>query len=146
MATTTRKHSDVSSRKKNLSKPPVTSAPQPSANGNGSAPSPSDAEVLRQLYHALLKFRTMAEYAQRLLPAERYDFAIGHEAVVAGTTFGLGTEDTIAASSGNFAALIAGNIPLHHIFSQRDRSDCCSYGLGGVIAPASLPSDPFNLG
>lgn len=146
MVTTTRKRSDGTSRKKSLNKPPVPAAQPQSANGNGASSSPSDAEVLRQLYYAVLKYRMMAEYAQDLLPAGKYDFAIGHEAVVAGTTFGLRTEDTIAASKRNFAALLAGQIPLQHLLLQQDARNCCSHGLGGVVAPASLPSDPFNIG
>lgn len=144
MATTTRNRSDASSRKKTLSQQTVTTAAAQSANGNGA--SPSNREVLCQLYFSLLKGRMMQEYARRHLPAPEYDFAIGHEAVVAGSTLGLGPQDTIAASIRNFTALIAGGTPLNCLLQHKDATDSCSYGLGGVVAPNRLPADPFNMG
>jgi pyruvate dehydrogenase E1 component alpha subunit len=146
MATTTKNSSNASSRNQSLSKPPVTIPAARPANGNGTSASASNGEVLRQLYLALLKCRLVQEYAQRRLPAAGYDFALGHEAVVVGATFGLRPEDTITASSGNLAALLAGGAPLHYLLMQGDRSNSCSYGLGTVVASATLPGDPFNLG
>ncbi len=146
MVTTTRKRSDGTSRKKSLNKPPVPAAQPQSANGNGASSSPSDAEVLRQLYYAVLKYRMMAEYAQDLLPAGNTTSRLGTKRLWRATTFGLRTEDTIAASKRNFAAPLAGQIPLQHLLLQQDARNCCSHGLGGVVAPASLPSDPFNMG
>lgn len=99
-----------------------------------------------QLYFSLLKSRMMQEYAQRHLSASEYDFAIGHEAVVTGSTLGLGPQDTIAASIRNFTALIAGGTPLNCLLQHKDATDSCSYGLGGVVAPHRLPADPFNMG
>ncbi len=112
MATTTRNRSNATPHKKSLSKPSVTDAPQQSANGNGFAPSPSDADVLRQLYLGLLKCRIVEEFAQQRLSVAEYDCAIGHEAVVVGSTLGLRAEDTIAASGQNLAAQVAGGASL----------------------------------
>lgn len=145
MATTTRNRSDATSTKKKLSPQTATrTAAPPAANGNGAAPSSS--EVLSQLYLALLKSRMVQEYAQRHLSGLEYDFAIGHEAVVVGSIFGLGSQDTIAASKRNFAALAAGAVPLKHLLQQRDTTHSCSYGLGSIVSPALLPADPFNMG
>lgn len=144
MATTTRNRSDAISRKKTLSQQTVATAAPQSANGNGT--SPSSGEVLCQLYFGLLKGRMVQEYAQRHLSAPEYDFAIGHEAVVTGSTLGLGPQDSIAASIRNFSALIAGGTPLNCLLHHRDAIDSCSHGLGGIVAPDRLPADPFNMG
>lgn len=144
MATTTRNRSDATSSKKSLGKQPVTTAPPQAVNGNGA--SPSNEEVLRQLYLALLKCRLVQEYAQRLSTAAEFDFAIGQEAVVIGTTFGLRPEDTITASAGNVAAVLSRGTPLNCLLKQGDRDKSCSHGLGSVIAPTCLPVDPFNIG
>src|SRR5580704_3864088 len=144
MATTTRKRSNVSSRKETSKQQSSTSTAPLPANGNGSAP--SNQETLRQLYLALLKCRLLEEHLQRHSPGKEYDFSIGHEAVVAGTTFGLQAQDTITASSRNLGALIAGGTPLNCLLSQRNTETICSYGLGSIIATASLPTDHFNLG
>ena len=142
MATTTRKRPDASSHKKSLEPPAPTALPQP-ANGNGN--SPSSGAALRQLYFGLLKCRMVEEFAQRRLPATEYDFAIGHEAVIVGTTFGLRPEDTITATKANLAARVAGGTSLQQLMrGGGDGSASC--GPGGVVAPASLPSDPFNIG
>ena len=99
MATTTRNRSNASSHRK------VSSNNQyrPLLHNRlmAMAASPSNGDVLRQLYFGLLKCRMVEEYAQQRLSATEYDFAIGHEAVVVGTTFGLRAEDTITASPGN---------------------------------------------
>src|ERR1700689_830336 len=133
MATTTRNRSDASSHKKSLSKPPVTAAAQKSANGNGSAPSPSDADVLRQLYLGLLKCRMVEEFAQQRSSVAEYDCAIGHEAVVVGSTLGLRAEDTITASGRNLAAQVAGGASFNLLLKQGDRENSCSYRLGSAI-------------
>ncbi len=146
MATTTRNRSDASSHKKSLSKPPVTAAAQKSANGNGSAPSPSDADVLRQLYLGLLKCRMVEEFAQQRSSVAEYDCAIGHEAVVVGSTLGLRAEDTITASGRNLAAQVAEGASFNLLLKQGDRENSCSYRLGSAIASAAIPVDPFNLG
>jgi pyruvate dehydrogenase E1 component alpha subunit len=86
------------------------------------------------------------EFVQRQSPSAEYDFAIGHEAVVVATTFGLRAEDTITASSVNLAARVAGGGSLQNLFTQGDRNNCCSSGLAAVVSPASLSNDPFNLG
>ena len=141
MATTTRNRSDATSTKKKLS--PQTAA---ASAANGSGASPSSGQVLFQLYLALLKSRMVQEYAQRHLSGPEYDFAIGHEAVVAGSTFGLGSQDTIAASSRNFTALAAGSVSLKYLLQHRDTTYSCSHGSGGIVTPASLPADAFNMG
>jgi pyruvate dehydrogenase E1 component alpha subunit len=146
MATTNRNRSATSSRKKSLSKQPVTVAALQTANGNSASPAPSNREVLRQLYLALLRCRLVEEYAQRRFSAQEYDLAIGHEAVVAGTIFGLRMEDTITALGRNFAALVSRGLPLKFLLEQKDKASSCSYGFDGVVAPASLPADPFNMG
>jgi TPP-dependent pyruvate/acetoin dehydrogenase alpha subunit len=144
MATPTRNRSETSSRKKALNKPAITKAPAQPANGNGA--SPSNGEVLRQLYFALLKCRMVAEYVQRQSPSANYDFAIGHEAVVVATTFGLRAEDTITASGANLAARVGASAPLQNSLAQGDTNNSCSSGLGAVVTPASLSNDPFNMG
>ncbi len=143
MATTTRKRSNASSHQKSL-KPPVPTAPPQPANGNGS--SPSNGETLRQLYFGLLKCRMAEEFAQQRLSTTEYDFAVGHEAVVVGTTFGLRAEDTLTASPANFAALVAGGTPLQHLLMKEAGKRSASCAAGGVVASASLPRDPFNVG
>jgi len=119
------------------------------ANGNGA--SPSNHDVLRRMYVSMLQCRMLTERAQRLLggstPTTDWDFAIGCEAIVVGTTLELGPEDTIVASPRNIPAQIAKGAPLEHVLSQAGRAN----GFQAVVATEHLPAgaaslDPFNLG
>jgi len=144
METTTRKPPDTSSRKKSLSKTPITTGLSQPANGNGG--SPSNGEVLRQLYFGLLKCRVVEQFAQQRLSTTEYDFVTGQEAVVVATTFGLRAEDTVTASRANVAALVAGGTSLRHLLMKGGGNPSASYGSGAVVTLASLPTDPFNIG
>jgi TPP-dependent pyruvate/acetoin dehydrogenase alpha subunit len=86
------------------------------------------------------------EYVRRRLPAAPYDFAIGHEAVIAGVTVGLQPNDTITASRRNLAAFVVGGTSLNSLLKQLDSNNSYSSGLGSIVTPASLPVDPFHLG
>ena len=99
-----------------------------------------------RLYSGLLKCRLLEELVQRQSPPAEHDFAIGHEAVAVATTFGLRAEDTVAASSANLAACVAGGVRLQNLLTQVSRVNSCRYGSGAVVTPASLSSDPLNLG
>jgi len=139
MATKVGNASEKPSRKTSSAKPSLTAAATSTTNSNGS--SASNGETLRKLYAALLKCR-LAQERVRLSHSTEYEFALGHEAVTAGTTADLGAEDTIAASARNLAALVARGLPLTTLLTG-------VAGPGdffGSITRPSLPEDPFNLG
>jgi TPP-dependent pyruvate/acetoin dehydrogenase alpha subunit len=136
MATRVRSGSDKSSRKTSQTKPPLAAAAPQTISSNGS--SATNGETLRKLYTALLRCRLAQERA-RISHSTDYELFLGHEAVTAGTTADLGTEDTIAASPRNLAALVARGLPFEKLLTER-------HDLPGSISRTSLPEDPFNLG
>jgi len=136
MATRVRSTSDKSSRKTIVAKASLTAAAPSATNSNGS--SPSNGETLRKLYAALLRCRLVQEH-MGLSHSTEYELTPGHEAVTVGTTADLGTEDTIAASTRNLAALVARGVSFEKLLTEHD-------DLPGSITGASLPEDPFNLG
>ena len=96
MATKSKKRAKGSSRDKTTAKKPLTSAPTQPANGSG--PPPSNLDMLRRMYSAMLKCRMMGERARDGDAVLAYDLAAGHEAIVIGASIDLKPEDTIAAS------------------------------------------------
>jgi TPP-dependent pyruvate/acetoin dehydrogenase alpha subunit len=85
---------------------PTKADPAQPANGNGA--SASNPELLRRLYASLLRYRKLSERAQgSAAAAPAGEFAIGHEAIVAGAMLELGPADTLVAPPRNFALQIA---------------------------------------
>ncbi|MFI5118295.1 MAG: thiamine pyrophosphate-dependent enzyme [Terriglobales bacterium] len=151
MVTKRKNRSKAPSRGKTTARKTLTSAPAQPANGSGS-PS-SNLDMLRRMYSAMLKCRMMEERADDGARVA-YDPAIGHEAVVVGTSIDLKPEDTIAASHRNFAARIAMGTALKHLLKEanaNDSDDCrvaiisCQWALPGPISSAAFLADPFNL-
>jgi TPP-dependent pyruvate/acetoin dehydrogenase alpha subunit len=131
-------------RKKEVAAKPVHLDQVQPANGNG-APA-SNHELLRRLYTSMLRCRKLNERAQRLAagcdcPADS-DFALGHEAIVAGATLELGPEDTLVASPANFGSQIVRGTQWSA--AVRKNGDQVGIGIAGGGSMGSL--DPFNLG
>ncbi|MGO9515490.1 MAG: thiamine pyrophosphate-dependent enzyme [Candidatus Korobacteraceae bacterium] len=126
--------------KKAAAKPLQEHSPQ-ATNGNETAL--STQEVLRRLYFLMLKCRKLSERAQHLAasrdPAVDYDFVIGHEAIVVGATFELGQQDTIAASSRNFAAHVVKGARLEALLANGPQENGSQPGALTLL-------DPLNLG
>jgi pyruvate dehydrogenase E1 component alpha subunit len=152
MVTKSKKRAKGSSRDKATAKEPLTSAPAQPVNGSG--PSPSNLDMLRRMYSAMLKCRMMEERAHDGSAVLVYDLAAGHEAVVTSASIDLKPEDTIAASQRNFAARIAMGTPLKHLLKEanaNDSEECrvaiisCRCVLSGSASSAAFLADPFNL-
>ena len=99
MATKSKKRSKASNRNERTAKKTLT--PTPAQPTNGNVPAPSNLDMLRRMYAAMLKCRMMEERASDVLTMVAYDLTIGHEAVVIGASIDLKPEDTIAASHRN---------------------------------------------
>ena len=114
----------------------------PPANGNGA--SASNQELLRRLYVSMLRCRLFGERAQRMAAAAApaADFAIGHEAIIAGAALELGPEDTLVASPYNFAAqTVKGTQSSAAVRQNGDHVGIATVGTGSRVS-----FDPFNLG
>jgi acetoin:2,6-dichlorophenolindophenol oxidoreductase subunit alpha len=152
MATKSKKRAKGSSRDRTASKETLTSAPTQPANGSG--PPPSNLDMLRRMYSAMLKCRMMGERVRDGDAVLAYDLAAGHEAIVTGASMDLKPEDTIAASQRNFAARIATGASLKHLLkegSANDSAECrvaiisCRCASSGAASSAAFLADPFNL-
>jgi TPP-dependent pyruvate/acetoin dehydrogenase alpha subunit len=128
-------------------KPPGAERAQPANGGT----SPSNQDVLRQLYASMLKCRMLAERAQRLsgkgTHGDDYDFDIGQEAVVVGATVELDSQDTMLVSARNFAAYVARGVSLSAVLSGAATGN----GSEAVVVTEPSPGqmagfDAFNLG
>lgn len=129
-----------STQSANRKKAPATnpSSARAAKNGSSNGSGPSTQEAMRRLYTSLLRCRIVQEQARRRKNAS-YEIAIGHEAVVAGTTAELTPEDTIAATSTNLAALVVRGLPINALL--RKSGECTS---AHSITHDSLPADPFQ--
>jgi TPP-dependent pyruvate/acetoin dehydrogenase alpha subunit len=146
-ATPSRKKKRATTKAKTTTATPpavAAAAPQPA---NGDASSPSNGDVLRKLYASLLRCRMAEEHARgRSRPDEptQFDLAIGHEAVVVGTTVDLRDSDAIAASGRNLAAQVVRQDSLKGVLASNGHA---SRANGSAITAAESGSaDPFNLG
>lgn len=118
--------------------PPQKTVPVPAQSPTGNGASPSNAVALRKLYASLLRCRLVQERVLDLPASNRYDLAIGREAIVAGATADLGNGDSLAISPRNLAALIARGAPPAALFTSNDQP---------VSAAGTVPAeDPFNWG
>src|SRR5271166_1961505 len=116
MATKSKKRSRASNRNQRTAKKTLTPTPVQPTNGN--VPAPSNLDMLRRMYAAMLKCRMMEERASDVLTMVAYDLTIGHEAVVIGASIDLKPEDTIASSHRNLAAGIAMGASLKHLLKE----------------------------
>jgi len=137
----TKSESRSRSPKKKVAAEPLKAARVQPANGNGASLSNND--VLRRMYVSMLKCRILAERVQGRMadrqPTAGSDFAVGHEAILVGATLELGPEDTIVASSSDFAAQVAKGALLEYLSAQATLEN-------GIHSRASAASfDPFNL-
>jgi len=136
----TKRESRAGRKKKAVPKPLQEQRPQPT-NGDGAAP--SNQEALRRLYVLMLKCRKLSERAQNLAASRDtvpdYDYDIGHEAVVVGATLELGPQDTIAASSRNFAAHVVKGSRLEALLAKGHHENRSQHGALTLL-------DPLNLG
>ena len=117
---------------------------------NGSGASPSNQDVLRQLYASMLKCRVLAERAQGLGSGKHaygYDFDIGQEAMVVGASVELESQDSMVASSRDFAAHVSRGVSLQSLLSGAATN---GGGHAVVVTDPSPPQaagcDAFNLG
>ena len=152
MVTKSKKRSKAPKRDNTTAKKPLTPTPAQPTNGNGSAP--SNLDMLRRMYAAMLKCRMMEERARDGNAVVAYDLATGHEAVVIGASIDLKPEDTIAASHRNFAAHIAMGTSLKYLLKETGANNSdesgasivsCRCALPGSISSAAFPADAFNL-
>ena len=152
MVTKSKKRSKASKRDNTTAKKTLTPTPAQPTNGNGSAP--SNLDMLRRMYAAMLKCRMMEERARDGNAVVAYDLATGHEAVVIGASIDLKPEDTIAASHRNFAAHIAMGTSLKYLLKETGANNSddsgasiisCRCALPGSISSAAFPADAFNL-
>ena len=109
-------------------------------NGDHAA---SAAEKLRHLYASLLRCRMIQEQLRTLRGgndgSNKYDLAIGREAVTVGATADLGAGDTVAASPRNAAALVAREMPFTALLSGSPEGTTCCHAR-------AVPDDPFHAG
>jgi TPP-dependent pyruvate/acetoin dehydrogenase alpha subunit len=145
MATKRKNQPATPSRKKKHIKTKTRTAAAPApANGNGS--SPSNGDVLRKLYASLLRCRMLQEHAHTLSRADepaRFDLAIGHEAVVVGTTVDLRDSDAIAASGRNLAAQVVRQDSLGGVLATNGHAPSAD---ASAIRAESGSVDFFHLG
>ena len=135
--------------KKKVAAKPLKADRVPPANGNGS--SPSNHDVLRRMYVSMLRCRMLTERAQGLFggstPTTDWEFAIGHEAIVVGSTLEVGPEDMVVASPRNISAQIAKGASLEFVLSQAEPANRIpAVVANGHSAPSLVSDDPFNLG
>src|ERR1035438_662984 len=116
MVTKSKKRSKASNRNNTTAKKTLIPIPAQPANGTGS--SPSNLDMLRRMYSAMLKCRMMEERARDGNAAVAYDLTTRHEAVVIGASIDLKPDDTIAASGRNFAARIAMGTSLKYLLKE----------------------------
>jgi TPP-dependent pyruvate/acetoin dehydrogenase alpha subunit len=151
MVTKSKKRSKTASPNTTIQKTLGATPVQPT-NGNGSAP--SNGEVLRRMYSAMLKCRMMEEKARDWNTEVIYNLTIGNEAIVVGATIDLKPEDTIAASHRNFAAHIVMGTSLKYLLKESGGNDSdksrasilsCRFALPSSASSGVFPTDPFNL-
>ena len=152
MVTKSKKRSKAAKPDNTSAKKALTPIPAQPANGTGS--SPSNLDMLRRMYSAMLKCRMMEERARDGNAAVAYDLTTGHEAVAIGASIDLKPEDTIAASHRNFAARIAMGTSLKYLLKETGANNLgesrasiisCRGALPGSISSAAFLADPFNL-
>ena len=152
MVTKSKKRTKTSSRTNTTAKKTLPPTLLQTTNGNGAAP--SNLDMLRRIYSAILKCRIMEERARDSNAIVAYDLTTGHEAIVVGASIGLKPEDTIAASQRNFAAHVVIGISLKCLLretsannSEQRRASITSCGgiLPGSISSAAFRADAFNL-
>jgi TPP-dependent pyruvate/acetoin dehydrogenase alpha subunit len=144
MATTSKNRSETQATRarRDSEKNPTTSAVAQSAPENSL--SPSNGDVLRNLYTSLLRCRMAHEHVRRSSPLGDLETAMGHEAVLVGTTFDLRAEDTVAASGRDFGAQVSKGRSMERVPAQFD-------GRNGDAektfeATTFLADDPFDFG
>jgi TPP-dependent pyruvate/acetoin dehydrogenase alpha subunit len=138
----TKNASRAKREKKEVVAKPLKADHAQSANGNG-APA-SNREALHRLYVSMLRWRMLSEQARCLVAAAApaAEFAIGHEAIVAGAALELEPNDTMVASPHNFAArIVTGNQLSAAVGKNGNRVGTAIAGAGGMAA-----LDPLNLG
>jgi TPP-dependent pyruvate/acetoin dehydrogenase alpha subunit len=110
-----------STKSRKLTSPATLASTVPSEPVGTNNASTSEHDVLRGLYARMLKCRLMAAGVEGLVgPRSDCDLAPGQEAIVAGATFDLSRQDTIAAPARNlFAQLIMGR-PLKDALAARN--------------------------
>jgi acetoin:2,6-dichlorophenolindophenol oxidoreductase subunit alpha len=152
MVTKSNKRSKASNRGNTAAKKPLPSTPTQPANDSG--PPPSNLDMLRRMYAAMVKCRMVGERVRDGNAMVAYDLTTGHEAVVVGASIDLEPEDTIAASHRNFAARIAMGTALKHLLKEataNNSDECrasvisCRRALPGLNSSAVFLADPFNL-
>src|ERR1022692_3984244 len=121
MVTKSKKRSKAAKPDNTSAKKTLTPIPAQPANGAGS--SPSNLDMLRRMYSAMLKCRMMEERARDGNAGLACDLASGHEAIVIGASIDLKPEDTVAASHRNFAARIAMGTSLKHLLKEVNTND-----------------------
>ena len=153
MVTKRKNRSKASSRGKTTAKRPLPSPSALPASGNGS--SPSNLDMLRRMYSAMLKCRMMEERARDGNAVLAYDLAAGHEAIVIGASIDLKPERyhcrfPIATS----LLMSPWGTPLKYLLKKSganisDESGAsilsCRFALPGPISSAAFLADPFNL-
>ncbi len=109
-------------------------------------PTSAAAEPLHRLYSSLLRCRLIQEHVQELCApnevAAGYAVRIGHEAVTVGATADLGSEDTVAGSHTDLAALIARGASLEALLAPNGAAG----STASMFIQPSFPEDPFNFG
>ena len=145
---TSRGTGSQSARKKSAAKPLKADRVQP-ANGNGA--SSSNHDVLRRMYVSMQRCRMLTERAQHLssgsTPTTDWEFSIGHEAILVGSTLELGVEDTFVASPNNLPAQIAKGARLEIVVLQAEPANQIpAVVANGHSTPKMVAADPFNLG
>ncbi len=131
--------------KKKVAAKPLKADRVPPANGDGASPSNHDA--LRRMYLSMLRCRMLTERAQDLLggstPTTDWEFSIGHEAIVVGSTLEVGPEDAVVASPRNIPAQIAKGASLECVASLAEPANRTS---AVAVTGNAASADPFNLG
>jgi len=130
MATTKRQSSTQSLRTSASTKSQTSTAAN---NGTGT----SNREALRRLYASLLRIRLVQERASKLRPGT-FELSIGDEAVVAGATIEVTTDDTVVAGERNLGVRLARGCSVEDLFAMDGQ------GAREVLC-RSLRDDPFNL-
>jgi acetoin:2,6-dichlorophenolindophenol oxidoreductase subunit alpha len=152
MVTKSKQRSKTSKRDKTTAKKTAKPTPAKPANGNGAAP--SNLNMLRRMYAAMLKCRMTEQWAHDGNAMVAYDLTTGHEAVVIGASIDLKPEDTIAASQRNFAARVAMGTSLKYLLKEAGANNLdesrasvvsCRSAPPGPIPFAAFLADPFNL-
>jgi acetoin:2,6-dichlorophenolindophenol oxidoreductase subunit alpha len=152
MVTKSKQGSKASKRDNTVAKKTSAATPEQPTNGQGAAP--SNLDMLRRMYAAMLKCRMMEEWARDGNAIVAYDLTTGHEAVVIGASIDLRPEDKLAASERNLCAHLAMGVSLKYLLkgteanhSDKSRASILSCRCAGSesISCAAFPADPFNL-